>query len=224
VSTQNKEVRSFLNSGNIEARTSADGKKRLSGYAIVFNNASEDMGFIEYIKPSALNRTMKDIGEVLYLRDHKPEALLANTLAGTLKLSVDSHGLKFDATLPDTELANDTWQNVKLGNLRGNSFGFIVPPNGDSWSQGVDGKPVRYINDLLLLEVSTVSWPAYNATSIDARALSEIRSKLAKRDDDDSDDTSDICSVVGCQCDCHQYDDADNRSLLADIIRRRMIY
>jgi len=181
-SKSNKEVRSFLNSGNIEARASADGKKRLSGYGIVFNSPSEDMGFIEYIKPSALDRTMKDIGEVLYLRDHKSELLLANTLAGTLKLSVDSHGLKFDAVLPDTELANDTWQNVKLGNLRGNSFGFIVPPNGCTWEARPDGTTVRYISDLILMEVSTVSWPAYNSTSIDARALSEIRAKLTNKE------------------------------------------
>jgi uncharacterized protein len=213
-----KEIRAFLNSGNIEARTSTDGKLRLSGYAIVFDSPSEDMGFIEFIEPSALNRTMQDIGEVLYLRDHKSELLLANTLAGTLRLSVDSHGLKFDATLPDTELARDTWQNVKLGNLRGNSFGFIVPPNGDRWEARPDGTTVRYITDLILIEVSTVSWPAYNATSIDARALSEIRTKLA---DSGSDDVSDICDVDGCDCACHQ--DADEgRSLLISLLYRRM--
>ncbi len=183
-----KEVRSFVNTGKLEARASGDGKKRLRGTAIVFNSRSQDLGgFVEVISTDALTRTLRESPDVLHLRDHDSSKLLGRTTAGTTALTVDSKGLHFETVLPDTEIGNDTWENCRLRNLTGNSFGMIVTK--DDWKQLSDGTLLRTVLDLDLLEISTTSFPAYQATSVDARA---IRSQIAKRDAGDAQDVDDI--------------------------------
>jgi len=180
-----KEVRSFVNTGKLEARASGDGKKRLKGTAIVFNSKSSDLGgFVEVISPKALTRTLRESGDVLHLRDHDSSKLLGRTTAGTTTLTVDSDGLHFETVLPDTEIGNDTYENVRLRNLTGNSFGFVA--TNDDWQQLPNGTLLRTVLDLDLFEISTTSFPAYQATSVNARA---IRSQLAKRDAGDASET-----------------------------------
>ena len=104
----NREVRSFTASQPFSVRTTADGQKQVSGYAIVFNSPSQDLGgFTEICAPTMLNRTLRENPDVLILRDHKQELLLGRTTAGTLSLNVDSVGLAFTATLPQTAIGDD---------------------------------------------------------------------------------------------------------------------
>jgi uncharacterized protein len=200
----NKEVRSFVNTGKLEARASGDGKKRLKGTAIVFNSRSCDLGgFVEVIERNALTRTLRENEDVLHLRDHDSSKLLGRTTAGTTTLAVDGNGLHFETVLPDTEIGSDTYENVRLRNLTGNSFGMVVTK--DDWKQLADGTLLRTVLDLDLLEISTTSFPAYQATSVDARAI-RSQMQVAKRDaGDDSgiDPAGDDCS---CDPDDPNYD------------------
>src|SRR5262245_53371971 len=73
----------------------ADGKGRLSGYAIVFGVKSVNLGgFREIIRPQAVTRTLGDkTADVLALADHDPGKPLARQSNGTLKMKTDSRGV-----------------------------------------------------------------------------------------------------------------------------------
>jgi HK97 family phage prohead protease len=82
------------------AAESGDGT-RFSGYAAVFNAASEPLPFIETIAPGAFARSVKAGGQT-FVVDHDDTKLLGSVRAKTLNLSEDSKGLLVDAALPDT--------------------------------------------------------------------------------------------------------------------------
>jgi uncharacterized protein len=192
-----REVRTYVAASPLEVRTTADGHKQVSGYAIVFNSKSVDLGFTEICSPNMLDRTLKESPDILLLRDHKQELLLGRTTAGTLEFKTDSKGLAFTVTLPKTATGDDTAENVRLGNLTGCSFGFVTV--NDSWTQTDDGQVIRTLLDIDLFEISITSFPAYESTSVNTRSCpTDLRSKLRKKDPidqildaDDNDDSSD---------------------------------
>jgi len=170
-----------------------DGVMRLRGLAIPYNVRSTDLGgFVEVAKAGLVTRSLKEQPDVLALRDHDSAKLLGRTLAGTLQLRDTPAGLAFTLDLPDTEVGRDTYENVRLGNLSGVSWGFKT--RKDSWAN-VDGQAVRSLEDIDLFEISPTSFPAYGkATSVSVRSCPpEIRSllDLLGLDSDDDTDTDD---------------------------------
>lgn len=144
-----------------------DGKgKTLSGYAVVFNSPSKDLGgFTEVVSPKAFDGV--DLSNVLMLANHDYSQVLASVKAGTLKLAVDDKGLHFDATLPNTSFANDVYEEVSSGNVDSASFSFAVAQDGDTFTKDDSGKVVRTINSVKsLFDVSVVAVPAYDSTSV----------------------------------------------------------
>lgn len=150
------------------AKTAQDSPKKLSGYAIVWNTPSKDLGgFTEVVSPDALKGV--DLSNVLMLNDHDYTQVLASVKAGTLKLTPDDKGLHFDATLPDTTTANDVFANVQAGNLDSCSFSFDVDDGSDKWDKDDQGNITRTINQIKdLFDVSVVAVPAYDSTNVDA--------------------------------------------------------
>lgn len=148
----------------IRESQSNDSIGQIAGYALKFNKPSSAIApFVEYIAPHALDGV--DLSQTLALYDHDYANILGRTDADTLKLEVDDVGLSFVLDLADTSLGRDVYNNVKAGNLRGMSFGFIVENGGDSWKR--DDKPVRTINKIAKLnEISVVTMPAYDDTSV----------------------------------------------------------
>jgi hypothetical protein len=232
---QTREVRSFKASQPFSVRTTADGGRQVSGYAIVWNSPSQDLGgFTEICSSGMLTRTLRENPTVLMLRDHKQELLLGNTAANTLQLKVDSTGLAFTVTLPQTAIGDDTYTNVKLRNLTGCSFGFTTVE--DSWAVDADGNVVRTLLDVDLLETSLTSFAAYQDTSVSARShAAEMRSKLSQRDDDDDDDSDDDDESHRPECDeesddfdedadCSQDDDDADDDLRSDTLRIRTLF
>ena len=150
------------------AKTAQNSPKKLSGYAIVWNTPSKDLGgFKEVVSPDALKGV--DLSNVLMLNDHDYTQVLASVKAGTLKLTPDDKGLHFDATLPDTTTANDVFANVKAGNLDSCSFSFDVDDGSDKWEKDDQGNITRTINQIKdLFDVSVVAVPAYDSTNVNA--------------------------------------------------------
>ena len=150
------------------AKTAQNSPKKLSGYAIVWNTPSKDLGgFKEVVSPDALKGV--DLSNVLMLNDHDYTQVLASVKAGTLKLTPDDKGLHFDATLPDTTTANDVFANVKAGNLDSCSFSFDVDDGSDKWEKDDQGNITRTINQIKdVFDVSVVAVPAYDSTNVDA--------------------------------------------------------
>ena len=150
------------------AKVAQNSPKKLSGYAIVWNTPSKDLGgFKEVVSPDALKGV--DLSNVLMLNDHDYTQVLASVKAGTLKLTPDDKGLHFEATLPDTTTANDVFANVKAGNLDSCSFSFDVDDGSDKWEKDDQGNITRTINQIKdLFDVSVVAVPAYDSTNVDA--------------------------------------------------------
>lgn len=161
---------------NIEVRAKHDNEKMIiGGYALKFDTWSEDLGgFKETISSSALNNTNLD--DVRCLVDHEPSQILGRSSSGTLKLDIDDIGLKFECTLPNTTLARDIYENIKIGNVNQCSFGFMLEDDGDEWT--FDDEIRSYKRTLTkfkeLTDVSVVTYPAYRDTDV-APALRSIK-------------------------------------------------
>ena len=156
----------------VESR-SEDGAERewVVGYAAKFGVNSLDLGdFIERIDPGAFGivaerRGRKKPLETRALWNHDPNYPLAR-YPGTLKLSVDDVGLRYEFPVPGTSYGRDLAANIQAGIVRGSSFSFTVPSGGDSWAVE-DGRSVRTIQRVdSLLDVSPTTFPAYPDTDV----------------------------------------------------------
>jgi HK97 family phage prohead protease len=150
---------------NVEARQAEDGTMRLSGYAAVFNEDSLPLPFLERIAPGAFRKTLTETPDVRLLINH--EGLpLARTKNGTLRLNEDETGLYMNADLPDTQAARDLYTLVERGDVDQMSFAFRVIRQ--KWSED---RSRRVLTELSLSDgdVSVVTYPAYPATTVEAR-------------------------------------------------------
>jgi HK97 family phage prohead protease len=161
------ETRVFVN--DFEVRETPDGMT-LTGYAARFNEPSEPLPFIERIAPGAFKRSLRAKNDIKLLWNHSSSDVLGSTRAGTLRLAEDEMGLRVEADLPDTQAGRDAKVLIQRGDVTGFSFGFTVPPNGDTWN--ADGTE-RTLKSVRLLEVSTgVAFPAYPSTNLTAQVRS----------------------------------------------------
>ena len=147
------------------------------GYASVFDSESQDLGqFKEIIKPGAFDRALVEEHDVRALVDHDPSMILGRSKSGTLRMLVDEVGLRVEIDPPDTSVGRDTIESIRRGDLDSMSFGFVV--RNDHWTEE-DGQAIREINDLDLFDVSVVSFPAYEDTSV---ALRRFNREHCRRD------------------------------------------
>lgn len=143
----------------------AEGRK-LTGYAATFNTETRILDFHEKIAPGAFAASLRSNPDILALVDHDPSRVLARTKSGTLRLSEDERGLKFELDVPDTSAGRDVLALAARGDLGGMSFGFTVPDGGDIWTGDR-----RELRNVVLHEISVVqSFPAYGGTSVQARS------------------------------------------------------
>lgn len=147
------------------------------GYAAVFDSPSQPLPFTEVIKPGAFTRSLKSRNEIKLFKNHNTDIVLGSTRSGTLRLTEDSKGLLAEAELPDTTDGRDLAVLMKRGDVNSMSFGFSVPPKGDSW---INGGSERILNQVRLHEVSIVTgFPAYQATTATVRSLDFLATRTA---------------------------------------------
>jgi HK97 family phage major capsid protein/HK97 family phage prohead protease len=142
--------------------------KTITGYAALYNSWSKPlMGakgtFTERIAPGAFDASIAAGASLWFMHDSKQ--ILANTKSGTLTLESDDQGLKYTATLGDSQRDAGVLDLVKRGVVSEMSFGFHVPAGGDSWSGDK-----RTLNSVNLREISIVEQGAYNATTAQVRS------------------------------------------------------
>lgn len=171
----NKEIRTF----NFEVRADQNEEHGhfLAGTPIVFD-ARTDLGYCdEIISRGALDGT--DLRDVRFLVNHNTDMIpLArsrnNNANSTMQLEVTDDGMNIRVDL-DTENnaeAKSLYSAVERGDLDGMSFMFTV--DADSWEDLESEHPTRKVEKLgKVFEVSAVTFPAYEQTSISARGLSE---------------------------------------------------
>ena len=163
----------------------------LTGRAIVYDMPTDIGGmFREIIDRGALDET--DLRDVRLLVNHNTDMVpLArsrnNNANSTMQLSVDEDGLSIRADLDTANNADARalYSAAGRGDISGMSFMFSV--NGERWEDLETDYPTRHIQSIgKVFEVSAVTFPAYESTSLQARdtqALESAREALesAKR-------------------------------------------
>lgn len=160
---------------------------RITGRPIVYASRTNLGYFDEIIEPGALNEA--DLKDVRFLVNHDTSKIpLArsrrNNGNSTMKLSPNENGLDIDVLL-DTENnveAKSLYSAVERGDISGMSFMFSV--DDEEWENLESDHPTRHIRKIgSVVEVSAVTFPAYESTEINARskeALDNARSTLDK--------------------------------------------
>ena len=180
----NKEIQKReLKVSDVQIRELDNGKRMIEGL-IPYNQRSEDMGFFEYITPSAFNKTLADGADVRAFQNHDPSKLLGRVKNGSLRLRSDEFGLHIECDLPETEYARDAYNLIRDGYNTGMSFGFVTVQ--DRWEQQeIDGRvrDVCYLLEVRLFEVSfCVSFPAYEGTNSKTRNIRTILDEIRNYD------------------------------------------
>lgn len=150
-----------------------DGEQRppmIIGYAAVFNLRSELLGgqFVEEIAPGAFDDVLTQ--DVRGLFNHNPTYLLGRLPNGTLRLSVDARGLRYEIDPPDTQTVRDlVLTPLARGDMTGSSFTMRV--SEDEWRQEGDliVRTIRRISELR--DVGPVAFPAYPDATAAQRSL-----------------------------------------------------
>lgn len=160
-------------------------EKRVSGYATTFNEPytlfeDEDVVYKEQVDPSAFNET--DMSDVIMQYDHEGR-VFARTSNNTLRVNPDEKGLFIEADLGGTELGRGLYEEIRGGYTDKMSFGFIVNKDEEEKLKSEDGRIeiLRTITGISkLYDVSAVSIPANNGTSIGATTRSLIDGAIDK--------------------------------------------
>ena len=162
-----------------EIRAHAD-SRTIDGYAVVFDSWSRDLGgFTEIIRQSAITQELLNESDVIANINHDDNLMLARWIGGegTLKLSLDEKGLRFEFDCPETERGNQLLWDIRNGNLFECSFCFALPDNDtcQRWFRDESGSLKREITQIgWLHDVSIVSLAAYPATSVANREQIDI--------------------------------------------------
>lgn len=174
-----KETR-VVNITNLTTRDGAENEPAtISGYAAVFNSKTEigDGWFTEEIASGAFTKAISE-SDVRALFNHNWDHVLGRIKSGTLKLSEDERGLKFEIELPDTSVARDLATSMERGDINQCSFGFY--PTSETWNYDVEPAH-RTLNEVELYEISVVSIPAYEDTEASLVRSKEINTAVEKR-------------------------------------------
>ena len=144
----------------------------ISCYFAVFNTPIKLWpGCIEQIAPGSFTSSLS--GDVRALIDHETRLVLGRTVAGTLTLTEDGTGLYGEVKINEHDSdAMNLYARVQRGDVSQCSFGFDIV--AEDYVQSPDGQTCIWtIRDVVLYEVSIVTFPAYEATSAVARAESD---------------------------------------------------
>ena len=172
--TTNKEIRAF----NFEVRAEQNEEHGtfLTGQPIVYNERTNLGWYDEIIKDGALDGT--DLRDVRFLINHNtdmiPLARSRNNNAGsTMQMEIVPNvgmTIRVDLDTENNSEAKSLYSAVKRGDISGMSFMFTV--DKDTWEEVDSDHPTRTIEKFSkVFEVSAVTFPAYEATSIQARGL-----------------------------------------------------
>lgn len=175
------ETRTFL--GAVESRERDNGDIQIAGMPVVFNQATDIGGFWEetIAADSIDEKTLRDV-RLLVNHDMSGIPLARsrrNTSNSTMRLSIEKNGIEMVADLDQKNpKAIELNSAIERGDISGMSFAFLV--DGDEWEDLDSDYPKRTITHIAeIYEVSAVTWPAYEQTSISSRSLESGQKSLA---------------------------------------------
>lgn len=172
------EGRTYRNVQSIEARADDD-KKVVTGYATVFNTPYELFSMdgytvLEQIDPAAFDDC--DMSDVIMQYNHEGR-VFARISNGTLTVAPDATGLAVTADLGGTEIGRGLYEEIAGGYTDKMSFGFRVLEDIREITENAETGETTILRTITkiskLYDVSAVSLPANDATSISARSYGE---------------------------------------------------
>lgn len=197
-----KQVRFFPNDlCGLQVREDENGQqsREVNGRAIVFGVRSVNLTpwsstrvVYEVLEPGCLTQELINRSDVIYNLNHNSSVLnvlgrFRNSEKDTLKLELRADGVYNSCEMPQTTAANDALELIKRGDINGQSFAFEDDwedtENGVSYertNETIDGKEVwiRHVKKIIgLYDVSIVTHPAYEQTSVTTRENSEAIDK-----------------------------------------------
>lgn len=172
---------------------------KITGYAAVYNSLSKPMKttrgttFRERIIPGAFaDATTADV-----LARYNHELIIGRTKSGTLTLSLDARGLRYEITPPSSEAAKHVVESIRRGDIDGSSFAFRTIQDG--WKIE-SGEAIRELRSLDLIDVGPVDLPAYTATAEGDHAVS-----LRAEDADEQAIDAEVAKLKGGEHRCGSY-------------------
>ena len=161
-----------------EEREDQEERKIVSGYASTFDEPytlyeDEDLIYNEVVDRSAFDNT--DMADVIMQYNHEGR-VFARISNNTLSVRPDERGLLIKANLGGTELGRQLFEEIEGGYTNKMSFGFTVDGEEEHREEAQDGRLLitRIITSIRkLYDVSAVSIPANDATSISVRSLTD---------------------------------------------------
>jgi HK97 family phage prohead protease len=166
-----------------ELREEANKPPKLVGYASVFNQEAIIFGmWREKVAQGAFKKTIKE-SDIRALWNHNTDLVLGRNKSGTLSLAEDDRGLTVEIIPPDTQAGRDALTSIKRGDVSQMSIAFQIIKQ--EWLTPEDKKelPLRTIREMKLYEVSPVTFPAFEQTSISARSAFEPDAENDPRDE-----------------------------------------
>lgn len=166
---------------DVRAAENESGEKIITGRPIVYESKTDFGCFDEVIARGALDGA--DLRDVRFLVNHDTSMIpLArsrrNNGSSTMKLSTDYDGLNIDFVKLDTENNSDArslYSAVRRGDITGMSFMFSI--DAAEWLGLESDHPTRRITKIgKVVEVSAVTFPAYDSTEISARSRETLDS------------------------------------------------
>lgn len=154
-----------------------DGKMIIEGYAVVFNAPTvmyefDGVEYKEQICRDAFKTTQ--MNDVVLNIDHEGKPL-ARTKNKTLELSIDDVGLYIRADLSGTDAGRKAFEEIKGGYFDKMSFCFIINEDGEEYDKFTHMRSITGIKRLF--DVSVVTFPAYDTTSVFARSYFEVEAE-----------------------------------------------
>lgn len=180
----NLEIRAISNEVQVDSRN-------ITGYAVVFESVSEDLGFRERIMKGAITDDTIKKSDVFCLLNHDSTKVLARSKygEGSLKLEIDERGLKYSFTAPQTDLGNEILEHLERGEIDSSSFAFTVSldEGSEKWYtvEGVQYRDIYVVE--ALYDVSPVYQSAYQETTVSKRALEELEKQKTMQDEKEKD-------------------------------------
>jgi len=188
VEKREKAIRDFKTKFTITRAEEDEAENVIEGYFALYEQETELFkNTYEIISRGAFDNTIKN--DIRALWNHNTQYVLGRSKNGSLQLKVDEKGLFGTIKLPKTQYAEDLYELVKRGDIDQCSFGFNILD--EDLEELANGGYRWRMKDIDLHEISVVTFPAYENTTVQARSkqieqietrkLQEKKDALSKR-------------------------------------------
>ena len=189
-----REIRSYCGDQYQPRLREVDGQesRTIEGYDIVFGVRSQLLfdwydRYYEIIEPGAIDEARLREMDIKMTLFHDREMLVArsNKGQGTLKLTVDEVGVKYEFDAPRTPAGETALELVRRGDLAGSSFTYWSDEKSSvRYDMTEDDVLVRHVDRIdKVYEMTIASDPAYVETSVTAREVEAAGIHLPQTDE-----------------------------------------